>query len=188
MAWSTTADWKSGLDSVGMTDYFRDQQIPDSVAGILSDGNWEVIFHQFTQSEFSSENLDFLRSVAVFESSGDLNQAAEIYKGYVSTSAPRQVNLPESTRRDLDEIFGEGKDGIGPPSLFDQAKREITNLLGRDTFRRFRTEGQAQQEKLAAEIDWDNVEGRERAEAQPGSPAEPAAAAPSKPRLFPKKQ
>lgn len=138
MTWNTAAEWKAALDNVGMTDYFMDNQVPASLDDVLSNGNWEVIFHQYLVAEYSSENLDFLRAVATFESSGDLNQAAEIYKEFVATSAPRQVNLSGGTRTDLDAIFGEGGEGVGPPNLFDTAKNDITNLIKNDTFRRFK--------------------------------------------------
>lgn len=162
MGWNTTAEWQSGLDNIGMTEFFRDTQAPGSLEEVLSNGNWEVIFHQFCASEFSTENLDFLRAVAVFEASGDLNQAAEIYRQFISESAPQQVNISGGQRAPLDEIFGEGGDGEGPPNLFDEAKAEVYGITRRDTFGRFQKAAATAQQEMGEEIDWDNVEGRER--------------------------
>jgi hypothetical protein len=162
MGWNSTAEWKSALDNIGMTDFFKDTQIPESLDQIMSNGNWEVIFHQFAGSEYATENLDFLRAVATFESSGSLDQAAEIYKEFVPEGSPRQVNLPGGVRTDLEGIFGEGGSGFGPPNLFDSAKNEVQNLLRRDTFPRFRTSAVAAQTEMGQETDWDNIEGRER--------------------------
>ncbi|HWE57489.1 MAG TPA: hypothetical protein VG435_18425 [Acidimicrobiales bacterium] len=180
MAWGdTVADWKILLEELGMTEFFRDTAIPTTIEDLLKDGNWEVLLHAYAQKEFSAENVEFLRAVATFEASGDLNQAAEIYGQYVSADAAQQVNLPASMRKDLEEIFGPDKEGIGPPSVFDSAKGEIIALLRRDTFVRFRAAAVAAQQKMMKEYvdansvtddetDWDNIGGRDRADAAGG--------------------
>jgi hypothetical protein len=162
MPWDTPQDVKTALEQVGMFEYLRDNAIPDSLETVLADGNWEVILHQYAASEYSTENLDFLRAVATFESSGDLGQASEIYNHFVTANAATQVNLSGSVRTDLDGIFGEGGTGIGPPSLFDGAKVEIMNMTKRDTFVRFKAKAKAAQDGWSADVDWDSIEGRER--------------------------
>jgi len=47
-----------------MVDFLKDNQVPATLDEALQDGNWEVILHRFAVSEFSAENLDFLRAVA----------------------------------------------------------------------------------------------------------------------------
>src|SRR5438270_1247248 len=168
MAWEKTEDWKNALESIGMTEFFRDTTIPDSIDGVLSDGNWEIIFHQYTKAEYNSENIEFLRAVRTFETSGDLNQAAEIYKEFVAETAPRQVNLRGSNRADLDEIFGPDKEGIGPPNLFDGARDEIIGMIKNDAFPRFKASASKAQQAMAEEIDWDNIGGRDRSESVAG--------------------
>jgi hypothetical protein len=162
MPWDTPQEVRDALEPVGMLEYLRDNAIPDSLGAALSDGNWEVILHQYAASEFSTENLDFLRSVAAFEDSGDLGFGSEIYQYYVMAGAPQQVNLGGSVREDLDGIFGEGGTGFGPPSLFDAAKTEIMRMTSNDTFARFKAKAGTAQAALGAEVDWESVEGRER--------------------------
>lgn len=173
-----------------MLDFFKESAIPDDITGVLSNGNWEVIFHQYASAEFAAENVEFLRGVRAFEISGDLNQAAEIYREFVAESSPRQVNLKATVRVPLDEIFGPDGEGFGPPSLFDPARDEITKMISVDTFPRFLASATSAQKELFDSIDWDNVEGRDRAEAVSGSSepaAPPAPAAPAKKSLFAKK-
>jgi regulator of G protein signaling-like protein len=162
MPWDTPQEVKDALEQVGMVEFLRDNAIPDSLGAALSDGNWEVILHQYAASEYSTENLDFLRSVAAFENSGDLDLAAQIYQYYVMAGAPQQVNLGGPVREDLDGMFGEGGTGFGPPSLFDSAKNEIMRMTSNDTFARFKAKAKSAQDALGAEVDWENVEGRER--------------------------
>jgi hypothetical protein len=162
MSWDSPQDVKSELEQVGMYEYLRDNAIPEALDGALSDGNWEVILHQFAASEYSTENLDFLRAVATFENSGDLNQGEEIYRQFVQAGAPAQVNLGGGVRTDLDGIFGEGGTGVGPPNLFDGAKTEIFRMMSNDTFARFKAKAKAAQDAWGAETDWDSIEGRER--------------------------
>ena len=137
MAWNTVDDWKAALDPLMMTDFFMDTAIPSTVDAALADDKWEVIFHQYSKAEFNSENLEFLGAVKNFEQSGDLNYAAEVYRTYVAAGSANQINLSGPNRLALDEIFGEGKDGIGPPNLFDDAKTNIMLSVVQDLFPRF---------------------------------------------------
>jgi hypothetical protein len=163
MPWTTPQDWKTALDNIGMTDHLKTMQVPDSLGDTLADGNWEVIFHQFTQSEFASENVDFLRAVATFESSGDHAQAVEIYQEFVSTTAGRQVNLSGGVRGPLDALFGEeGDHEAAGNDAFDGAKAEIEKMLSNDTFRRFKDGATRAQTALGATEDWDAVQTRGR--------------------------
>lgn len=187
MAWNKPDDWKAALEPIGMLDFFKESAIPDDITGVMSNGNWEVIFHQYATAEFASENVEFLRGVRAFEISGDLNQAAEIYREFVAESSPRQVNLKATARVPLDEIFGPDGEGIGPPNLFDTARDEITKMIGADTFPRFLSSATSAQKELFEPIDWDNVEGRDHAGAVSEAETPPAPAAPAKKSLFAKK-
>lgn len=172
----TTAQWKDLLTPLGLNDFFRDTVIPTELNDIFSNDNWDRIFYAYAQIEFNAENLDFLREVAKFEASGDLNLAAEIYTKFVSEDAPTQVNLQQFQRVELENIFGPGKEGIGPPNLFDTSKAEIRKLVHKDSFARFRKTGEPAQREMAramvaaasevdTETDWDNIGGRDHADA-----------------------
>ena len=187
MAWEKADDWKNALDPIGMLEYFRAMQIPDGIEGVLSDGNWEVIFHQYAQAEYAAENVDFLRAVRVFETSGDLNQAAEIYREFVADAAPRQVNLKATVRVPLDEIFGPEQEGIGPPSVFDAARDEIMKMISVDTFPRFKASAVKAQQAMGEQVDWDNIDTRERSEPAAEAEAAPPPEAPVKKSIFAKK-
>ena len=164
MPWNTPEDIKAALADTWMLDYMKEQQVPATLADLWVDEGWFSIFYQYAQSEYSTENIDFLRSVESFEGSGDLGLGKQIYDEFVSTAAARQVNLPTATRVELDAIFGEGGTEFGPPSLFDGAKDVIWKMLQADTFnQRFRGKAVATQEALWADHDWDAAETRERA-------------------------
>src|SRR5579872_2947487 len=148
MGWNTPQDWQAGLDNVGMTEHFKSMEVPASFDDVLADGNWEVIFHQFAASEFSTENIEFLRVVATYEQSPSRAVGKEIYDKYVSVDGESQVNLPGPLRIPLDEVFGEhdaaeGEDAAAAApaepgaDIFSAAKTEVTRMTAKDTFRRF---------------------------------------------------
>ena len=148
MAWNTVDEWKAALDPLMMTDFFMDTAIPDTVDATLADDKWEVIFHQYSKAEFNSENLEFLGAVKNFEQSGDLNYAAQVYKSYVAEGSPNQINLSAPNRTALDEIFGEGQEGVGPPNLFDDAKANIMQSVIQDLFPRFKASATKAQQDM----------------------------------------
>ena len=161
MAWTTPEAWKDALADTWMLDYVRDYQVPGSLEELWVDEGWYSIFYLYAQAEFSTENIDFLRTVEQFEQTGDLAAAEQIYKEFGSADAPRQVNLNGANRSALDAIFGAGGTGFGPPSLFDAAKGEVWKLLRADTFMRFRDGAERAQTALGQAVDWDAVETRE---------------------------
>ena len=175
MAWNTPKDWQTALDDVGMTDHFKTMEVPASVDDLLGDANWEVIFHQYTKAEFSSENVEFLRAVAAFEASPSHENGLAIYNQYVSESAATQVNISGAQRKPIDEIFGEhaeegeeeGEEAAARPQVtaetFAVAKNEITRMMAKDTFPRFKASAIAAQTGLNASEDWDAVATRGRA-------------------------
>jgi hypothetical protein len=79
----------------------------------------------------------------------------QLCAAYVRSTRPTR-------RHDALEVFGEGKEGVGPPSLFDSGKAEITKMLANDTFRRFKDGATKAQHEMGQDTDWDNIEGRER--------------------------
>jgi hypothetical protein len=172
MALEKPEEWQATLENVGMTEHFKTMEVPASFDDVLADANWEVIFHQYTKAEFSSENVEFLRAVGAYEASPSREMGKQIYDQYVSTDAASQVNISAAMRDELTETFGEhepaeDKDEPAPPAepggdIFLSAKVEITRLTAKDTFKRFRSSALAAQSALNADEDWDAVETRGR--------------------------
>jgi hypothetical protein len=160
-------DWKSLLEELGQTQFFRDTVIPGNLEEILS-GPWEGIFHAFAGKEFNAENLDFLRDVEKWEASKDPAEAVALYKKYVPPGAPTQVNLPDWARSELVAEHDSGQMERAPanPFLFDTARKEIIKLIKSDTYLRFKSTASKAQEKMIHEdeaaMDWDNIEGRDQ--------------------------
>ena len=164
MGWdenTPATEWKPVLETYNVLEVVRDYETPGNVEDCLKDGNWTVVLRQFAKSEFSTENLDFVEAAwGAGAQSGtlDMGKAKEIYDhfikgGIVNVGGPAQTALTEAFDADDEEH-------IAPPDVMDQAVKDcITNL--RDTYGRFRRWASAARTKLAEEIDWDNIEGRE---------------------------
>ncbi len=139
MGWHGVDAWQAGLAET--PGYFeedvRGQAAPDSFDACYQDQAWFTIFWLFCNSEYATENLDFIRAVDQFASTGDLNVAQEIYDRYVKDDAPTQVNLRSSNRTTLDELLGPDGEGHGPPDMFDSSREEIQALVRSDNYARF---------------------------------------------------
>jgi len=98
-------------------------------------------FAKFLQTEFSIENLNFYeasRKYAKISSDADRRIAGtEIYNKYVDQNAPEQVNIPSDMR---EPITISVKKQEFPADLFDSALKEITKLMAKDSFRRFKND------------------------------------------------
>lgn len=167
LIWSKPKEWEDALEPIGMTEFFRDNMLPETIDDVMSNGNWEVIFYQYAKACYVTESVDFLRAVRVFESSGDLDQARQIYEQFIVPGSPKEVNIPATKRKPLTDIFGPGGEGFGPPSMFDESKYEITLMLKNDILPRFKSSAKNAQDKLGEAINWDDAvgEGRGRSEA-----------------------
>jgi regulator of G protein signaling-like protein len=87
------------------------------------------LFTRYTRNEDNDENLEFVRGV------DKRMQKQELYEKYVSEEAPRQVNLSEKTRTDLDKLAQVNQfDKMN----FADARGEIVKFLNRDIIPRFR--------------------------------------------------
>jgi hypothetical protein len=86
------------------------------------------IFPAFTKKEFNDENLDFILAV-----DKKVNKE-KIYEEFIPLKAKRQVNLKDPTRVKLEEL---AKDEKYDKMDFGQARKEIADLMTRDTVRRF---------------------------------------------------
>jgi hypothetical protein len=147
---------------MGMTDHFKTMEIPDSLDAVLADGNWEAIFNAYAKTNFQAESMDFLRSVAAFEQSGDVALAKEIHSRFVAEGSAAEVNLSNAARGPIDEAFANVEEDGVSPGVFDGAKNAITSMMSADVFPRFVTEAKAFQASLSASEDWDAVATRGR--------------------------
>jgi Regulator of G protein signaling domain len=152
MAWNSTADWRAGLEEAGLLEEFMAQDPPGDLNAALADGNWEAMLHRFAVSEYSPENLDFLRAVGVYQYETNLDRAQQIFAYFIGNGAAAQINLGAATKASLVRKFGAGGTYVAAagingqgiavrpsPSLFDGAKQDILNMVEADTWRRFRT-------------------------------------------------
>jgi len=117
-----------------------------TVEQILSKPSLCRQFTQHCQSEFSSENILFLREVHTYITSGARFEAAKrIYETYIKPSAVLQVNLSDDNREKLMKYFEKAVE-VGaviieeaPADIFNEAYREIKKLVERDSIPRFRS-------------------------------------------------
>ena len=166
MGWDESTpetEWKPVLENYGMVDVVKDYETPATTLDAMKDGNWSVILYQFAKSEYSTENIDFVEAAwTAGAQSGtlDMGKAKEIYDHFVKAGV---VNINGPSQVAMKEVFENesGEEPIAPPDLLDQAVKDcLTNT--QDTYNRFRKWANAARTKLAEDIDWDNVEGRDR--------------------------
>jgi hypothetical protein len=98
-------------------------------------------FRQFLEAEFSSENLLFLEDVVRFRhlckdapESRVKEKSKVVFDKYLAKNAPYQINLDSSIIHDLRTVYFAGN---ATATMFDEAEKEILDLLEKDAFRRF---------------------------------------------------
>lgn len=96
---------------------------------------------QHLETEYSTENLDFWVEAGHFAERDpeDLDafyaEANRIYRQYIAECAPRQVNIPASMRKEIDQMRQVGQ---ASPTLYAEAREEVLNMMNRDSFNRFK--------------------------------------------------
>jgi len=103
---------------------------PPSLREAMDMPEWWAAFHQFTVSEFSSENPTFVDVVRY----RTLSPRA-IYDGYVASDSPNTVNLASDVKAPIDQAFGNG----GEPGyeVYGTAYEAVVTMMSSDTWRRF---------------------------------------------------
>ncbi|KAH9095798.1 hypothetical protein LEN26_017699 [Aphanomyces euteiches] len=143
----STIEYRSWLFSQEGRDYMCESARFDQ---FLHDQLAMGFFHQFLVQEYSSENLEFIESVLMFESdwasldiespqyplSSNIARARQIVKLYVEDNAPLQINVPSKIRVRLERKVI--KDGEPAKDMFRAAKGEISNLIQKDSWPRFK--------------------------------------------------
>ncbi len=161
MPLETPDQWKAEMEP-WMLEIVKDRTIPSSLEDCLKDEGWATIYYFFAKANYVTENLDFLAKVDEFGRNGNMDLAKQIYQEHVREGSAAQVNLSGGNRGALDDIFKDQDEPIGPPDLFDASRREIYGLTNTDSYTRFVRFATETQKVLGEEIDWDNVEGRDR--------------------------
>lgn len=102
---------------------------PPTLREALDLPEWWDGFRAFAETEFSTENPDFL--TAVYTQS---MATRDIYDTFVKATAERQVNIPGAMRVPIDEAFAAGDPGH---DVFDAAFTEILRMASSDSWRRY---------------------------------------------------
>ncbi|XP_032883899.1 regulator of G-protein signaling 21-like [Amblyraja radiata] len=95
-----------------------------------------TLFRAFLQSEHSEENIDFWLACENYRKTKSLSKlsskAKKIYSDFISTDAPKEVNLDFHTK----EVT---KKNIVRPTLscFDLAQKKVHTLMEKDSYPRF---------------------------------------------------
>lgn len=130
-----------------MLAWIKTEWAPGDLDGILADRMWYDAFYRYSESEYSSEQLDFLRSVDQFKQNPtDVGLAKQIYDQFVASGAAQQVNLDSSATQPLAELFEDVTDAFNevtsrlgvqdPSTIFDRAVSGVKTGLS-DTLSRF---------------------------------------------------
>jgi len=119
------------------------------LAALLYSPIWRQRLLAFCQSEFSSENLEFLLAVTtgrfypIFPPTERIllpaGQAREIFSKFIAGAAPKQINLPNDIRAKLVTAAGikDGEKGCLAEADWRDAVYDIYRLVQKDTLRRF---------------------------------------------------
>src|SRR5947207_3526112 len=102
---------------------------------------WQTLLRIFLESEFSTENINFLEDVDAFKSGtprfgqGAVPTAQELDDQYLADGAPTPINLPSHSRARLRAALA-GDDASERLAALDEADVEITRLTGNDSYPR----------------------------------------------------
>ncbi|XP_044745843.1 regulator of G-protein signaling loco isoform X2 [Coccinella septempunctata] len=103
---------------------------------LLEDTEGLKAFTEFLKKEFSSENIDFWIAVERFRHlpSGQEKkaEARRIYQQHICVGAPEAVNVDSHGRQCVEQALHEATSNI-----FDQAQKQVLNLMKFDSYPRF---------------------------------------------------
>lgn len=148
MALDTAADWTTQAEG-WMVERLRDQSPPATAAQAKQDLQWWQIFSLFASAKLADEAVDFLTAIDQFKTGGDMGKAEDIYREFVSESAPRRVNLYDANFSALEDIF-QSEVVLGSTDMFDGAYEEVLTTLDQDTYRQFQDVARKVQTELQA--------------------------------------
>ncbi|KAJ3381562.1 Regulator of G-protein signaling 7 [Lobulomyces angularis] len=110
--------------------------------GLLRDPLGFAVFSDFIASEHSTENLNFWLKVEELEKLAENRVdftagALEIYKNFISCTAPEEINIPSHIKNVLHTEFLEDNIHKLPYNCFREAQFHIQTLMMNDSFPRF---------------------------------------------------
>nr|CAB3265556.1 regulator of G-protein signaling 2-like [Phallusia mammillata] len=110
-----------------------------SLLNTLDNKKMRMAFHDFLDSEYSSENLKFWCSCEKFKklktADQRLREGEHIYQQYISSRSPHQVNIDHITQRQVALSVTCG-DPL-PNDVFESAQRKIFHIMENDSYPRF---------------------------------------------------
>jgi hypothetical protein len=141
-------EWKKQANPA-MLDLLRDGTPPEFYKERRTDRAWHPLMYLYAEANLGNENLDFLTAVEDYRAAGSAS-APEIHEKFVKVGAPRYVNLYDTSREPLDELF-EGDDEPQGQSIFDVAYTEVIGVVDLDFYREFKATASNMQKELRAE-------------------------------------
>ncbi|GMR33410.1 hypothetical protein PMAYCL1PPCAC_03605, partial [Pristionchus mayeri] len=114
------------------------RQWENSFEALLNHKYGQMLFSQFLEKEFSSENIEFWTACEEYKKMKDgkkskSEKANEIYREFVAEDSPREVNVDSATRAATKAAM-ESECGM---DTFDLAQGKIEELMEKDSYRRF---------------------------------------------------
>ncbi|GMR32737.1 hypothetical protein PMAYCL1PPCAC_02932 [Pristionchus mayeri] len=114
------------------------RQWENSFEALLNHKYGQMLFTQFLNKEFSSENIEFWTACEEFKKMKDgkkstTEKANEIYRKFVAEGSPREVNLDSDTRAATKAAMESGC----RTDMFTLAQGKIEQLMAKDSYRRF---------------------------------------------------
>jgi len=120
-----------------------------NLSSLLASDEGREAIEERMQKEFSDENLKFWQETkryATVEEGERLKLARELNSTYVEAGAEQQVNLPSKCVKKIGDALKAAKAADAAPlpaDLFAECGTEIFKLMERDTFARYRQDGNA---------------------------------------------
>lgn len=149
MALNSTEEWQQQAEP-WMLDTIRQSEPPEQLSDTLVNEAWASVYYFFAKSEYNTENVDFIAAVDDFKRSGSMDMAKQIYNRFVPGGAPEQINISSDTRTNLEGIFKDQEEPVGPPNLYEAAYDEIYRLVQSDSYARFKRVASQAHEDLNA--------------------------------------
>lgn len=120
---------------------------PTSLLEVLKEKKGLDLFSKYTKLEWSQENLLLYHEIQKYKELDSyklrFKRSAEIYRTYISSNAPIQVNLPHNVQKSYHESMETLKEGdtTGWTEIFKDVEGEVLANL-RDSFTRFTSTGE----------------------------------------------
>eukprot|EP00298_Acanthocystis_sp_HF-20_P021376 c27696_g1_i1.p1 GENE.c27696_g1_i1~~c27696_g1_i1.p1 ORF type:complete len:278 (+),score=86.20 c27696_g1_i1:27-860(+) len=131
------------------------KQIYSDLSKLLEAKIHIVLFHQYLQTTYCHENLDFYQRVEVLKEEKSLSLAQSIYSEFISNSSRTPINIRGTSKKNIvkhmENAANLQSDQIPEPLLEDflEAQAEIFVLMEADSFQRFLNSQHSKEWKLS---------------------------------------